>query len=358
MRTHIKRQKSRMFQDGNAALVEAKGGAWDGTVVLRNIACSYTPAGVKDVLDSVGLRGTFSLVRVPRRGTAVVLFDAPEAAAACLGIFSGCVFSGQWEEGAKGRKVCEVRFPEMGDEPMCGSQDEEAFCGMQSAPQSNDEAVRGPVPALPWCARAPGGPVAAGATESRARRHPGGHRGRRAAPGSTVLQLRRSGDALLAELRAGRGPPPAAPWVDTEPEMVNDAHGEPAPRPRSPVRDIHATPVADLERYSIELGRWAALFGPNGGVPPHVKDICAPSRLAQYCGHDGRASAEALRRPEFHGGAQGCLPRGAAGLRVTQTPSWLGDLTAARGLAVTPACSPEGYACAAFGRADLRPIAA
>lgn len=53
------------------------------------------------------------------------------------------------KEGAKGRKVCEVRFPEMGDEPMCGSQDEEAFCGMQSAPQSNDEALL----ASSWCAR-------------------------------------------------------------------------------------------------------------------------------------------------------------------------------------------------------------
>jgi len=80
------------------------------TVVLRNIACSLTPEKVKQILDTSGLRGTFSFVCVPciptgrsNLGYAFVCFRASEHVEECRRLFQGKVFGC-----TSSKKVCEV----------------------------------------------------------------------------------------------------------------------------------------------------------------------------------------------------------------------------------------------------------
>eukprot|EP00429_Kryptoperidinium_foliaceum_P049566 CAMPEP_0176121464 /NCGR_PEP_ID=MMETSP0120_2-20121206/61140_1 /TAXON_ID=160619 /ORGANISM="Kryptoperidinium foliaceum, Strain CCMP 1326" /LENGTH=124 /DNA_ID=CAMNT_0017456013 /DNA_START=18 /DNA_END=389 /DNA_ORIENTATION=- len=80
-------------------------------MMLRNIACSFTPARVKEVLEDAGFAGSFSFVYVPsvhtgrsNLGYAFVCFRTPEMAEECRRRFHGKVFGL-----ANTKKICEVQ---------------------------------------------------------------------------------------------------------------------------------------------------------------------------------------------------------------------------------------------------------
>mmetsp|Transcript_34142 Transcript_34142/g.98452 ORF Transcript_34142/g.98452 Transcript_34142/m.98452 type:complete len:273 (-) Transcript_34142:78-896(-) len=82
------------------------------TVVLRNIACSLSPAMVKSILDDAGLGGAFSYVCVPcipsgrsNFGYAFVGFRSAADAEECCRLFDGKTFGR-----TSSKKVCQVEL--------------------------------------------------------------------------------------------------------------------------------------------------------------------------------------------------------------------------------------------------------